>query len=67
MITKVVGAVALGLVGLMTLAARAETPVERYVEVRTALGFRLPPEAFNRSCRRAGSPRLSRAPTKGSI
>jgi hypothetical protein len=30
--------------GLLPLAAGAETPVERYVEIRTVLGFRIAPE-----------------------
>jgi hypothetical protein len=46
MIAKVVVAAAFALVGLLTLPASAETPVERYIEIRTVLGFRIAPEAI---------------------
>jgi hypothetical protein len=45
MITGVVTAAALAFAGLLSLPARAETPVERYVEIRTVLGFRVASEA----------------------
>jgi hypothetical protein len=45
MITKVLMAAALAVAGLLPLAARAETPVERYVEIRTVMGFRVAPDA----------------------
>jgi hypothetical protein len=44
MIAKVALSAASAFVGLLPLAAGAETPVERYVEIRTVLGFRIAPE-----------------------
>lgn len=43
--TKLLATAALVFAGLLPFAAHAETPAERYVEVRTMLGFRLAPEA----------------------
>ncbi len=40
---KMFGAAALTLAALAPEAAHAETPTERYVEVRTVLGFRIAP------------------------
>ena len=45
MIAKVVMAATLSLAGLLAVAVHAETPVERYIEIRTVLGFRAAPEA----------------------
>ena len=45
MMTKLSAIAALAFAGLLPLAAQAETPVERYVEMRTVLGFRVAPEA----------------------
>jgi hypothetical protein len=45
MTTKFPMVAALALTGLLSFHARAETPVERYVEIRTTLGFRVTSEA----------------------
>jgi len=45
MITRFPMVAALAFMGLLSFPARAETPVERYVEIRTTLGFQVTSEA----------------------